>query len=481
MSHRFDFDLIVIGGGAAGLTCSTGAGRLGAKTLLIDKENRLGGDCLHYGCVPSKSLIKSANCFHVMKNSQKYGLPKVSIPSVDFKHIRDRIRNIIDTIQIHDSPEWILKNYYVETRFGQPRFLDDHTISLDSERMTSRNFVIATGTSPLIPTVEGLNSIPFLTNIDIFSLERLPSPLIVLGGGPIGCEMAQAFQRLGAQVTIIQTKEQLLPKEDKDIAEFVRTRFLNEGINVYLNAKAVKVKKESDSIELTIQHGGLTKNLKAESLLVATGRRANTEGLDLQKAGIILENRYIKVDERMRTTTQNIYACGDVTGGFQFTHVASYEAGIVLLNTIFRIPVKRNLTYIPWCTYLDPEVASVGYNEKRAREKGLAYEIYKEEFKNNDRALAEGEPDGFLKILINKRRKVIGVQMIAAHAGELIHSWVVALNGRVKLSTLAQAIFAYPTLSEIMKRASGNFLSLCLFNEKTKKILKFLFGLKGRG
>lgn len=478
---KYDYDLIVIGGGAAGLTASTGAGQLGAKTLLIEKHRELGGDCLHYGCVPSKSLIKSAYCYNILKNSEKYGLPKVDVPELDFTHVRDRLRNIIGTIQEHDTPQYVKEKYNVETQFGCPRFIDEHTIILNDAKITSKYFFICTGSSPVIPSVEGLDKVPFITNRDIFYLDKLPSSLVIMGGGPIGMEMAQAFARFGSKVTVVEFTEYLLSKEDPDISEFIRKNLEAEGITVLTKYKAVKAEGAGDQIRVCAEHTDTkeVKGLLADKLLVATGRKANVHDLGLEDIGVDFTTHGIKVDRRLRTNIKNIYACGDVSGGYQFTHVAGYEAGIAVVNTIMHLPVKANYTNVPWCTYLDPEVASVGYNEKRAKDAGLEYAVQKEEFKHNDRALAEGETEGFIKILINKKGKVIGVQIVGFHAGDLIHEWIAALNGKVSLSRIAQAIHAYPTLSEISKGASANFLSPKLFNNTTRKILKLVFGLQG--
>lgn len=474
---KYDYDLVVIGGGAAGLTCSTGAGSLGAKTLLIEKEKELGGDCLHFGCVPSKSLIKSAYTCNVLKHSSKYGLPNVAIPPVDFRGVRDRIRNIIREIQEHDSPKHIKEKYNVDTKFGQPKFWDNHTVLLNAEKITAKNFVVATGSSGFIPPIEGLKDVPFITNENVFYLDKLPASLTVLGGGPIGLEMAQAFCRLGSQVTVVQSAAQLLPKEDPDIAEFVKAKLESEGVKVLLEAKAVKVGKENNLIKVTVDQKGKMDYVFGESLLVAAGRKANVDGLDLEKAAIKYDRRGIKVDDRMRTTAKNIFACGDVNGGFQFTHVAGYEAGIAMMNAVFpliatfKIPIKADYTKVPWCTYLDPEIANVGYNEQRAKEAGKAFTVHKEELKNNDRAKAEGETDGFIKVLINKKGAPIGVQIVAFHAGDLIHEWVAVLNGKVSLVTIANSIHAYPTLSEINKTAGLNYFAAAPLTQKIRMIL----------
>lgn len=478
---KYNYDLIVIGAGAAGLTASTGAAQLGAKTLLIEKSDKLGGDCLHYGCVPSKSLIKSAYCLNIMKNAARFGLPDVQVPKIDIQQVMKRVHQIIATIQEHDSPDYIKMLYNVDTLFGSPSFIDNHTIELNGEKITSNKFVIATGSSPSIPDINGLDHVRYLTNRNIFQLEELPESLLILGGGPIGMEMAQAFARLGSHVTVLQTRDQLLPKEDKDIAQFVKEKLESEGVTVHLNTSAQEVKTNPHALEVTALNSstGNRFTLEAREILIATGRTPNIKGLNLKNAGVSFNQKGIIVDKRLRTSQKNIFACGDVNGGYQFTHVAGYEGGIAMVNAVMRLPIQADYSNVPWCTYMDPEIASIGLNEKRAQKARIEYTVHKEELKNNDRAVAESETDGYIKILRNEKGNVIGVQIIGAHAGDLIHEWVAVLNAKIQLSTIAQAIHAYPTFSEISKNASDNILAPKLFNDGVKKILKFLFHLQG--
>lgn len=476
---KYDYDLIVIGGGAAGLTASTFAGQSAAKTLLIEKEEKLGGDCLHYGCVPSKSLIKSGYAYNVIRHARKYGLPDITLPPVDFAQVRDRIQGIIATIQKHDEPDYLEKKYNVETQFGQPRFMDAHSIALNGKTMTARYFVLATGSAPFIPPIEGIEDIPYLTNVEIFSLDKLPESMIILGGGPIGMEMAQAFTRLGTRVVVVQSADQVLPKEDKDVATFVEGRLKDEGVEILLGTQAVNVQFHNNRITLTVEKSGIQSMIEAEKLLVAAGRTPNVEGLDLERAGVIYDQRGVHADHTLRTSAKHIYACGDMNGRFPFTHVASYEAVVAIYNAILKIPKKADYTHVPWCTYLDPEVASIGYNERRAKEAGIAYTAQVDYFEDNDRALAEGETKGFIKILVNKKGKPIGVQMVGYHAGDLIHEWVPVLNGKVSLSTLSGAIHAYPTMAEINKNSSVHYL-VSTIPPWTKKLTKLLFGYQGK-
>jgi len=359
-------------------------------------------------------LIKSAYAHNILRNSEKYGLPKVDVPSVDFKNVANRIQNIINSIQVHDDPEHIKKKFNVETKFGSPKFLDNHTIELRGTKITSKNFVLAMGSSPAVPPIEGIKEVPYKTNIDIFSLDKLPETMIVLGGGPIGMEMSQAFTRLGTKVTTVEFAPHVLAREDEDISTYVEGFLKDEGVNMLCNTKAVKAEHNNRRFNLTVESNGCTSTLEAEALLVATGRAPNVDGLDLEKAGVEYDKRGVKVDRRLRTKSKNIYACGDINGSYPFTHVAAYEAGLAMMNAVYRLPLKADYKNCPWCTYLDPEVASVGYNEKRAQEAGLPYTVHKEELINNDRAKAEGETKGFIKVIVSKKGYPIGCQIVAS-------------------------------------------------------------------
>jgi len=454
---RYDYDMIVIGGGAAGLTASTACGSVGAKTLLIEKEEKLGGDCLHYGCVPSKSLIKSAYAYNVMHYAQKYGLPAVDLPKVDFKKVSQRIKDIITSIQIHDEPEHIQKKFNVETQFGECKFLDKHTVELNGKKITSKNFVLATGSSPAIPLIEGIKDVPYITNVEVFSLDSLPESMIVLGGGPIGLEMAQSFHRLGSKVTVVECAPGILAREDEDVSQCIADVFIKEGVDLRLSTKGVKLEYVNDLFQLTVDKDGQLSVIEAKCLLVATGRAPNVDGLNLDKADIEYDQRGVKVDKRLRTSAKNIYATGDVNGSFPFTHVAAYESGIAMMNAVFHLPLSADYTNIPWVTYVDPEAASIGYNETRAREAGIEFTVHKEFIGGNDRAKAEGETGGFIKVLVNKKGVVIGCQIVAFHAGDLINEWITAINGKVSLNTLGNAVHPYPTMSEVNKLASFNY------------------------
>ncbi len=476
----YDFDIGILGGGSGGLTVASGAAQFGAKTLLIEKEKALGGDCLHYGCVPSKTLIRSAHVYHMMKNAWKYGLPGVDIQPVDYKDIAKRIQYVIGTIQKHDSEERFCK-LGVKVEFGDSVFTDEHSVKVNGQTYTANKWVIATGSSPSVPPIEGMDQTPHITNREIFSLDRLPASMIVIGAGPIAIEMAQSFCRLGTAVHIVQRSGQILSKEDKDMVDIAMNVMSSEGISFHMNSGLVRVKDLGPEKEVVIRKkDGSEESLRAEQILVALGRQVNTTGLGLEDISLDFDKKGIKVDSRMRTNHKHIYGVGDVTGAYQFTHAAGYEGGVALSNAILHLPKKADYTYMPWCTYTDPELASIGMNEKRAKEAGIEYSVWTEEFRANDRSLAEGEETGHIKMILDGKGKPLGIQILGPQAGELLGEWVAILNGGVKLSTFASAVHPYPTLGEINKRVVGNYFSGKIFSEKVKKTLKFFFHFKGR-
>lgn len=476
----YDYDIGIIGAGAAGLTIASGAAQLGAKTLLVEKEKELGGDCLHFGCVPSKTLIRSSRICHAIKNARTFGLPAVELPPVDFGKIRERIQSVIAAIQPHDSKERFCK-LGARVEFGEASFADTHGIRLNGHVFSSKTWVIATGSSPELPRIEGLDKVRYITNREIFFLDHLPKSMVILGAGPIAAEMAQAFCRLGTTVTVIQRSGQILSKEDKDMADELMQVLATEGVVFVLEALVLDVKEYGNEKEVRVKDKtGQISSVRAEQILIAMGRAPNLAGLGLESIGVLLDHKGIMVDERLKTSQKHIYAAGDVTGKFQFTHAAGYEGGIVVSNAIFHLPRKANYALLPWCTYTDPELAGIGMNEKSAKEAGVAYSVVTEAFKDNDRSLAEGEKTGKIKMLLDKNEKPIGVQILGPHAGELLNEWVAVLNGKVKLSTLASSVHPYPTLGEINKRVAQTYFSPRIFSDRVRNGLKFFFHLKGR-
>lgn len=476
----YNFDIGIIGGGSAGLTVAAGAAQFGAKTLLVEKEKELGGDCLHFGCVPSKTLIRTAHVYHFMRHSKSFGLPTVDLPAVDYGEVKKRIQSVIRTIQKHDSEERFC-SLGAKVEFGNPIFSDEHTIRLNGDAHSAKKWVIASGSSPGIPPIEGLDKTPYITNKEIFSLDHLPRSMIILGAGPIAVEMAQSFSRLGTQVMVIQRSDQVLSKEDKDMADEVMQVLNSEGVVFHLNSSIIHTRDRGTEKEVLIKdENGKEIMLSAEKILVAMGRTPNLEGLGLNDIGVEFEGKGLKADDRLRTSQKHIYAAGDVTGAYQFTHAAGYEGGIVIANAILHLPRKTDYTFLPWCTYTDPALASVGMNEKAARAAGIEYSVWTEAFKDNDRSLCEGERVGKIKMILDEKEKPLGVQILGPQAGELLNEWVAVLNGKVKLSTLASAVHPYPTLGEINKRVAGTFFSPKIFSDKVKKGLRFFFHLKGR-
>lgn len=478
--HKNNYDVGIIGGGAAGLTIASGAAQLGAKVILVEKEQKLGGDCLHYGCVPSKTLIKSANVYHQMKQTRRYGLPGIDVPPVDFSQISAHIKSVIDTIQHHDSEERFC-GLGAKVIFGTARFTDPYHVDVDGKPISADKWVIATGSSPALPPIDGLHETPHLTNKEIFTLNRLPASMIILGAGPIGIEMAQAFNRLGTRVTVVDMAPQILIREDKDMADTVMNVLVSEGIEFVLSAPIRQVRDLGNQKQVRVtDKDGSNRELTAQCILVAIGRVPNAKGLGLKEIGIDYSNRGIVVDSRLRTSRSHIYAAGDVSGGPMFTHAAGYQGGIIISNAVFRLPRKVDYTWLPWCTYTDPELASIGMNEKAANEAGITHQVIVEPFKDNDRAIAEARGKGKIKLVLDKKEKPLGVQILGPLAGDLISQWVSILNGKVKLSSVASAIHPYPTFGEINKRAAGTLLSGKIFSETVQKGLKFFFNTKGR-
>ncbi len=476
---QYDFDMGILGGGAAGLTVAAGAAQAGAKVLLVEKAGRLGGDCVYYGCVPSKTLIRSAQVYHLMKNASRFGLPEVEPGIPDYGNIAKRIQSVISTIRKYDSEERFC-NLGAKVAYGNASFVDEHAISLDGKRYSAKYWVIATGSSAAIPPIDGLKATPYITNKEIFSLDKLPASMVIIGGGPIGIELAQAFTRLGTKVTVVEFLGQILNADDRDMTDIVMTLLKDEGVEFYLDSAVKSTRTVGNEIEVLFQKGEETKSVTAETLLVATGRRVNLEGLGVENIGVALDRRGLTLDERLRTTQRHIFGAGDVTGAYQFTHAAGYEGGIVVSNAIFHFPRKADYTYLPWVTYTDPELASMGMNEKTAKARGINYSVWSDEFAHNDRSLAEGEKIGKIKMLLDEKEKPIGVQILGPQAGELLGEWVAVMNGKVKLSTLASAVHPYPTLGEINKRVAGNLFATKIFSKNVKKALRFFFNLKGR-
>ncbi len=471
-----EFDLCVIGGGSAGLVAAAGAASLGAKVVLIEKH-KMGGDCLNYGCVPSKALLHSAKVAYTIRTSADASITSQT-PEIHLEDVMQRVRNVIKTIEPNDSPERF-RGLGVEVIFGTGKFVSTDRFEVNGRILTSRKFIVATGSRPAIPDIPGLNEVPYLTNETVFDLNEPVPSLIVLGGGPIGVELASAFNRLGTKVHVLDRQSHILKNEDADMAQIVQQQLLKEGISLYLGQNPLKFEGGAGAIKLTTKgKDGVKQTIEATHLLVATGRRANVEGIGLDAAGVKTANGRIVTDQRLRTNNHNVYACGDVVGPYQFTHMAEHHAGIALRGALFHLPAKIEERVIPWCTFTDPELARVGLSETEAKAQGIDHQVYTFPFHEIDRAITDGETTGFAKIITAPNGKLLGAAIVGPNAGELIHEYVLALSRNLKVGDLANVIHIYPTLAQINRRVANEQLKAKL-TPRTKRWMKLLFGLRG--
>lgn len=457
-------DLCIVGGGSGGLSVAAGAAQLGISVALIE-NNKMGGDCLNFGCIPSKALLAAAKRANVFRESAAFGI-QTSEPVVNFKKLYDYIHEVIETIAPQDSIERFEK-LGVHVIREKAHFLSPSLLQAGEIRVEAKYFVIATGSSPAIPLLPGLEKVNFLTNETIFNLKENPDHLIVIGGGPIGCELAQAYTLLGCKTTIVEVFR-ILPKEDEEIASLLRTRLKNDGISICEGAKVLSLSQKDTVITVNIEHDGKEIILQGSHLLIATGRRPNIKDLGLEAASIRYTSRGIDVDKRLRTSNKKIFAIGDVIGGYQFTHMAAYHAQIVIKNCLFHLPAKVDNRAIPWVTFTNPEVAHVG-TAHLPKYKTLSWP-----YKECDRAQTERETMGLIKVSTTSKGYILGVTIIGANAGELILPWVLAIEKKLKMRALADVIVPYPTLSEITKKVAGSFYTPLLFSSLTRKFVRFL-------
>lgn len=475
---RFTHDVIVIGGGAGGLVTSVGCAQLGLKTVIVERA-RLGGDCLYHGCVPSKTLLRTALVYKQAGELERFGLPQVTRPPVQMEAVNRRVKSVIEEIAQHDTPERFEK-LGAEVLFGRPRFLSPHVISVDGRTISARSIVIATGSSPRSLPIPGLEDAGYVTNREAFDLESLPRRLVVIGAGPVGTEMAHAFARLGSEVTVLDVAPHILPREDEDMAQVVQERMEQDGVTFKLGVKITRVElTQEGSRRVHFEKDGTPVTVGADKILLAAGRTGNTEGLDLPQAGVREENGFVLTDSRLRTSNRSILAVGDVNGRYLFTHVAGAEGSVAVRRIALRVGGSMSYRHVPWVTYTDPEIASVGYNEAGAREADVRFRTIRQELRTNDRAQAEGDPQGLMKVLIDLKDRVIGVQIVGLHAGELLVPSIFAVRRQWKLGALMSPVYPYPTLSEIHKKAVSGYLAPKLFNPRVRKILRLLYRYRG--
>ncbi len=471
MTDVIKCDICVIGAGSGGLSVAAGASQMGAKTVLIEK-GKMGGDCLNTGCVPSKSLIAAGHAAESIRNSGRFGVNGHE-PSVDFAKVNDHVHNVIGAIAPHDSVERF-EGLGVQVIKETARFVGRNEVEAGGKRIRARRFVVATGSSAAVPPTPGLDGVPYMTNETVFELRERPEHLIVIGGGPIGAELAQAHRRLGSEVTILEMFR-ILGRDDPDAAEVVRKRMAAERIAMLEGISITGVAKKGNGIAVTIEKDGEQKTVSGSHLLVAAGRRANVDGLGLEAAGIEYTPKGITVDARLRTTNKKVFAIGDVAGGLQFTHVAGYHAGIVIRNALFSLPAKADKAVVPWVTYTDPEIAHVGLTEAEARKShGDGIKVLTWSFEENDRAQAEQETEGLVKVVVGPKGRILGATIAGPHAGELLQPWVLAITQKLKIGAMANIIAPYPTLGEVNKRVAGSYYTPSLFSERTRRVVGWL-------
>jgi len=453
---QFDRNLIVIGAGSAGLVSSIIAAAVNAKITLIEKH-KMGGDCLNTGCVPSKALIKSAKIASLIKRSNEFGI-NVAESNIDFAAVMERIQSIIKKIEPHDSVERF-EGLGVECIEGTATITSPWSVEINKKTLTAKNIIVATGAGPFVPPIKGIEDIDYLTSDNLWEIRDQPKRLVVLGGGPIGCELSQAFARLGSSVTQVEMAPRIMAREDEDVSALITEKFIHEGVDVRTNHKAKEFIIRDNKNILICEYDGQDVEIEFDSLLVAVGRKPNTSGFGLDELGVELNNnKTIKVNEYLQSSVPSIYACGDVAGPYQFTHTAAHQAWYASVNTLFgRFKrFKADYSVIPWATFTDPEVARVGLNEQDAKQQNIPYEISLFQLDELDRALTDEETEGFVKVLtVPGKDKILGATIVGDHAGELITEYITAMKNKTGLNKILGTIHIYPTLSEANKYAAG--------------------------
>ena len=466
--ERIKADVLIIGAGSGGLSIAAGASQMGANVVLLE-GHKMGGDCLNFGCVPSKALIAAGKQAHAMRTGEKYGVSPV-MPEVNYSAAKDHVHNVIETIAPVDSQERF-EGFGVKVIREFGRFISPTEVQAGDTVITARRIVIATGSGPFVPPIPGIENVTYYTNENIFDLREKPEHLIVIGGGPIGMEMAQAHIRLGSKVTVIEGAK-AMGKDDPEAAAVVLERLRAEGIEIVEEAQAEEVSQDGDVISVKTPKG----TFSGSHVLMAVGRKVNIDKLDLDK-GNVAHDRAVKVGPDLRSVTnKKVYAVGDAAGGLQFTHVAGYHAGVVIRSMLFGLPSKQRTDHIPWVTYTDPELAQVGLTEADAIQKfgNHAVSVARFDYDENDRAISEGKTVGFIKVMVVKGRPV-GATIVGSQAGELIGVWALAIANKLKMSAIANMVAPYPTLGEINKRAAGAYFSPKLFDNPTvKRVVGFV-------
>ncbi len=470
MKSALKVDLCVIGAGSGGLSVAAGASQMGASVALIEKD-KMGGDCLNTGCVPSKALLAAGHAANAVTRGQAFGI-ECGEPVIKGDKVFAHVRDTIAAIAPHDSVERF-EGLGVKVIPAAGRFTGPREVVAGGTAIHARRFVLATGSHAFTPPIPGLDSVPFETNETLFNATALPEHLIVVGGGPIGLEMAQAHRNLGARVTVLEMFS-IMPKDDAELVDVLRAQLARDGIDILEGVSIDRVEKTGGGLAVILKDGDKETRIEGDRLLIAAGRRPNVDGLGLEEAGIEYGPMGVTIDARLRTSNKKVFAIGDVAGGFQFTHVAGYHAGIVIRNALFRLPAKADHSTVPWVTYTDPELAQVGLTETLAKERHGPIRVLRQPFSDNDRARAELKTEGMVKAVTTPKGAILGVGIAGPQAGELIQPWVLAMSAKLKIGAMAGMIAPYPTLGEINKRVAGSFYTPSLFSERTRKAVRFL-------
>lgn len=442
-----DYDLIILGGGSAGIVSGVMAGALGLRVLLVERGS-MGGECLNTGCIPSKALLHAAKVAQTIRTAQEVGLAPAAVSRQDAAGVMRHVRETIDAVREADATEQMLRDNGVAIRHGNVRFAGPHRLQIDGQAVTASNFILATGSSPVAPDILGLAVGTYRTNRTVFDLDTIPERFLIIGGGPLGVEMAQAFSRLGSQVTLIQQGDRLLRHDDAEMARALGDYLREDGINVRLNTTVAEVKSANGTRTAVLQQGGRTSEVRFDEVLAGAGRRANTDGLGLEAAGVVFDAHHVRVDESLRTTARHIFACGDLLGHDQFSHLAEYEAKTAVRNIVFLGRAKAAFLLRPWTTFTDPELTHIGRTEEEIQAQGMAYEVYRQPFAQNDRAITDNATRGFIKVLTQGLTgRILGVHILGSRSGEMAQEWVLAMEHGHSIRAIADMIHVYPTLS----------------------------------
>lgn len=473
------YDLVVIGAGSAGLSVAAAAGQLGVSVALIESD-RMGGECLNVGCVPSKALLRCAHVAQTVRDASKFGV-HTSAPTIIGEQVHEYVHARIAALAPHDSAERF-RSLGCHVFSGWAEFIDPKIVEVKQEakpgiRIVGRRFVVATGSLPKVPPIPGLKEIGFRTNNNVFDLKNIPPRLAVIGGGPIGVEMAQAFRCLGSEVVVIHSGERILPRDDAELALRLQANLERQGIRIITNAKTESASRGEGGKTLRVVRATVAEEITVDEILVATGRVANTS-MKLEAAGVEFDDRGIKVNGKLQTTNKRIYACGDCVGPHRFTHMAGYQAGIVVANAIFRFPKKTNDRAIPWCTFTDPELANVGSTKAEADAKGIDCQAIVVDLSTCDRAVCDST-EGLVKIVVDKRDRLIGAQILAPRAGEMIHEFAMLISSGTKLAALRDTIHCYPTYSDAVRKAVSEVYRPRLFSDRTRTIVRWIRRILG--